>query len=67
MSKLDTEHLCAWCLWECDCGRPVCKQGRMELLPGVFVNLCAICAMDRASAIAKTAGSRETAKELGLA
>lgn len=63
---MDTEHVCAWCLWECDCGRPVCKQGRMELLPGLHVNLCSICAMQRAETIVRTSGSQAKAKELGI-
>lgn len=38
----------------------------MKLLPGLRVRVCWICALDRAGAIGRTAGSRETAEKLGL-
>lgn len=63
---MKAEKRCAWCLWECDCGRPVCQQGEMLLLPGLSVPLCSICALQRAETIKRTSGSEAAAKELGL-
>ena len=60
------KHLCAWCLWECDCGKAMCEQKEMTLLPGLVVRLCYPCALQRAETIVRTAGSEATAKALGI-